>query len=99
MARDLRCTVTEAKERMTIIEFKEWMAFQQMDPTSEWRADYRNAMICATIRSMFGKGLSVSPQKVLDEMMAFEPKTVAEAGPKELEAKILGFFRGIKKSG
>lgn len=97
MARERRCSVAELKENTTLAEFAEWCAFQSLDPLSEWRADYRAAMIVATMRNMFNKGQAVTPQDILDQMMNFDPKPFKPKSAKQIESDFLAWANALKR--
>jgi hypothetical protein len=49
IAERLRSTVAEAKERLDLVEFREWQARYQTEPWGEWVWDMRFAMLCAAV--------------------------------------------------
>lgn len=99
MARERCCSVADLKERTTVEEFEEWAAYQQIDPSNEWRADYRAALICATMRNMWaGKGERLlTPQDILDMSMNFEPKPYKGKTPEQIDAELCAWANGLRK--
>ena len=63
-------TVRDAQRRIDSREFSEWMAFSQIDPFGEWRADARAGIIASTVanaHSTRGKAFTAA-----DFMMEFD---------------------------
>ena len=48
------CTVLEAKARCTFSEFHQWVAYYEIEPFGEERADLRNAILAATVARIGG---------------------------------------------
>ncbi len=97
MARERGCSVADLKERTELVEFVEWCAFQSLNPSSEWRADYRAAMIVATIRNLFNKGRAITPQDILDQQMNFDPQPFKPKSDADIEREIMGWARGLQR--
>lgn len=73
-------SVRRAQEEIDSAEFTEWMAYYQLEPFGEERADLRAAIIASTIANAFSKKRS-KPQ---DFMPQFEREVVAKS-PKQIE--------------
>lgn len=49
--------VAECQARIGSAEFTDWLAYYQLEPWGEERADIRNAILCALVANVFrGKG-------------------------------------------
>jgi hypothetical protein len=72
LAAHLGMTVRELLSRLDSRELSEWIAYYNLDPFGEARADYRAAMLaCLTANINRGKH---EPFKISDFMPNFEPK-------------------------
>lgn len=72
-------SVREAQARIDAAEFSEWMAFEQIDPSGEWRADLRSGMIAATVAVAHGaKDVSPSDFMMFVEKMPEKKQTEAQ---------------------
>jgi len=60
-------TVAECQKRMSVQEFFEWVAFYQLEPWGEVRADYRSAIV-STILANSNRAKNTPPFKPLDFM-------------------------------
>jgi hypothetical protein len=58
---------------MTIEEFMDWQKYFQYEPMEEQRADWRSAMIVATLRNIF-RGKHVPAVSTKDFLLSFGPK-------------------------
>jgi hypothetical protein len=75
---------------MSSAEFAEWIAFHNIDPWSEHRADIRSATI-ATVIANANRGKRSKPFKVDDFMPKFEPRKRTVTDPKQFRAA-MAFF-------
>lgn len=50
-------SVAEAKEKVSRREFRQWVAYNEIEPIGEWRQDMRIAMLCCLVANRTrGKG-------------------------------------------
>lgn len=87
VARQLGCTVSEARRRMRATEFRRWLANEAIDPSGENRADYRIAVLCSVVAHIAGAELS--PLDVLRQFFdyagEYAPKPDRAAAASKLE--------------
>lgn len=69
-------------DEITMLEFREWMAYAELEPFDEWRQDMRNAHIVQTIRNLFRK----HPISLEDCVLPFESRPKKRKTPKEMFA-------------
>lgn len=62
--------VDEMLSKISWLKFLEWMAFSEIDPFDEWRADLRAAQIVAKIHNLFAE----KPRPVSDFVLDFDRK-------------------------
>lgn len=53
LALALGATVAELEQRMGVLELTEWMAYYQIEPFGEERADLRAGIVAATVANTF----------------------------------------------
>lgn len=66
-------------------ELIEWMAYNELDPIGEWRADARAALICDTMAKCFGN----TDSKFENFMLKFGQEDVRPVSGEDLKAKAL----------
>lgn len=77
-------TVAELGD-MDINEFIEWMAFNELDPIGEWRADTRAALICDTLAKIAGNRES----KLSDFMLTFDAQEERRSSVDDMKARMM----------
>ena len=83
------CTVDELLGRMSARELSEWMAYAQIEPFGEKRADLRSGIVASTMANIHrGKR---KPFKAEDFMPEFERQ---EKAPEEMQAMLRQMFGG-----
>lgn len=83
------CTVDELLGRMSARELSEWMAYAQIEPFGEKRADLRAGIVASTMANIYrGKR---KPFKAEDFMPEFERQ---EKAPEEMQAMLRQMFGG-----
>lgn len=56
-------SVEEAQQRISALEFAEWMAYYRIEPFGEDRDDLRHGILCAVIAGLFApKGKEPKPE-------------------------------------
>lgn len=74
------CTVRELFERIDSREFSEWMAYAEIEPFGEERADLRSGIIAATVANANRNPKKRRrPFKPIDFVPHFEERAVVEA--------------------
>lgn len=93
-------TVAELGDRMSSRELSEWMAYYQIEPWGEERADLRQAMTTSATANLL-QSQSKHPKwtKPADFMLLSQKQESAdsEPSPDDLKAKFLAFTSGSKK--
>lgn len=87
-------TVGELGQRMSSHEFTEWMAYYEIEPFGEERADLRQAMTTQGIYNTLQAQRKHPKWHKLDEFMPFKdkPEPISEAAsPEVLKGKLLSF--------
>ena len=73
-------------------EFAEWMAYYELDPFGEERADLRAGIIASTFANAnLGKGRK--PYAPSDFMPQFRKTAKRKASPNEIGMKLMSYFR------
>lgn len=95
-------TVSELGQRMSSHEFTEWMAFYDLEPFGDQRADLRQAMTTAAVHNTIQAQRKQPKWAKPQDFMPFEEKpeptaTPTAASPEELKGKLLA-FAGKRKS-
>jgi hypothetical protein len=57
----LECPVREMLARMGSDEFSEWLAFYQLEPFGDYRADYRSGVVASTFAEVRISAKDASP--------------------------------------
>lgn len=60
---------------MTWVSFLEWVAYDEVEPFGERRADLRNGLMCATIANCHRDSTRSKPFKATDFIIDFDPDT------------------------
>ncbi|HWV23262.1 MAG TPA: hypothetical protein VNZ58_03655 [Thermomicrobiales bacterium] len=94
-------TVAELLDRMSSREFSEWMAYYELEPFGEERADFRQALTTsAVVNSVQAQTKHPKWSKPAD-FMPFRHESKQEpnkpADPEELKKKLLAFAGGGKR--
>ncbi len=83
------CTVDELLGRVSSRELSEWMAYAQIEPFGEKRADLRAGIVASTMANIHrGKRKPFNPE---DFMPEFERQ---EKAPEEMQALLKQMFGG-----
>lgn len=83
------CTVDELLGRISARELSEWMAYAQVEPFGEKRADLRAGIVASTMANIHrGKRQAFKPD---DFMPEFER---TEQAPEEMQALLQSMFGG-----
>lgn len=93
-------TVGELGQRMSSHEFTEWMAYYEIEPFGEQRADLRQALTTAAVHNTIQAQRKNPKWTKPQDFMPFEEKAEPEvepAAPDELKGKLLA-FAGKRKS-
>lgn len=73
------CPVAELQGRMSSREFAEWVAYSEIEPWGEWRADYRAASIQRTLAEINrDRKKRQQPYTAMDFMPRFGVQAEAE---------------------
>lgn len=92
-ARERGMSVHELQETSDADEFAEWLAYQELNPASEERADFRAAIVAAVIANLF-KGKKDKMISPIDFMPYTErPQISAKDQARQVEDKILAWTR------
>lgn len=93
LARERRMSVRQVQECTDADEFAEWLAYQELDPATEERADLRSAIIAAVIANLFrGKsGKAASPM----DFMPFAERP--QRSSIDIENDILAWAKGRQR--
>jgi len=83
LALSLGMTVAELSERMDSRELSEWMAYNNLEPFGEERADARSGIVAATIANVH-RGKNTRPYEPKDFMPKFGP--AKEQTPDEMKS-------------
>lgn len=84
-------------EEITSEQWLEWQALNIIEPFTEWRDDYRSAMVCSILaNSNRDPKQTPQPYQIDDFMLKMIPVKKKKPGMDELRAKILAAF-GVKK--
>ena len=94
-------SVAELLERLSSRELAEWMAFAQLEPFGEERADLRSAIVASTMANAW-RGKRQGPFTPKDFMPRFDPKVLSPQTAEEMERqakRIAALFGGaiVKK--
>lgn len=96
--------VAELLDRMSSREFSEWMAYYEIEPFGEERADLRQAMTTSAVHNTIQAQTKRPKWTKPEDFMIFsdrtQPKT-EESGPVEpelLKAKLFAFAAGKRKA-
>ncbi len=97
-------TVAELGERMSSHEFSEWMAYSQIEPFGEERADFRQAMTTSAVHNSIQAQAKhpkwTKPGDFMPFSEAAQPKTTeGPLAPDVLKDKLLAFTGGGKRMG
>ncbi len=97
-------TVAELGERMSSLEFSEWMAYYQIEPFGEERADFRQAMTTSAVHNSIQAQAKhpkwTKPGDFMPFSDAVEPKKPDEPlAPDVLKDKLLAFTGSGKRKG
>jgi hypothetical protein len=91
--------VAEAKERISSNEFTDWMAYAELEPFGEERADLRAGIIASTIANV-NRGRHSRSYGARDFMPVFDGPRIMSA--EELQDKLFSFAKihnaGMKTS-
>ena len=83
-------SVAEAQSCIDSREFAEWMAFSQVHPFGDERADWRSGLIAATVANVFrGKQRAFRPE---DFMPRFGPLRATKTAA-QIESEIMVWVR------
>lgn len=74
-------TVRELLDGMDAIEWQHWVAYHNLDPITEDRADLRTAQVCSTLANVMTTKGGFKPS---DFMPDFTPQQVVEVDDDEL---------------
>ena len=95
-ARERGVSVRELQESTDADEFAEWLAYQELNPASEERADFRAAIVAAVVANLF-KGKKDKMISPIDFMPYTErPKVSAKDQALQVEQKILAWSKMIQ---
>jgi hypothetical protein len=90
------CTVRELLARVDSHELTEWMAFHNLDPWGEYRADLRAGIVASTVANVNTvRGRKFKPSDFMVDYLKRpepEPKTVEEL--KDMAVRITAMFGG-----
>lgn len=81
LALRMGCTVRELLERLDAREFLQWLAYHQIDPWDEERADWRAGMVAAVIANTNGGRGKFRPS---DFMPKFDQVTADPQTPEQM---------------
>lgn len=93
----LGCTLAELGERMTSQEFGLWIAYHQIEPFGEVRADLRAGIVASTVANYAGRmrtkeAGAAQPSEFMPFLKHDEPEqTVQEPDP-------IAYFNSLRKS-
>ena len=90
-------TVRELQNRMDSREFAEWIAFTQLDPFTEERADLRAGIVASTFANA-NLGKNQQPFKPSDFMPKYGEQVKQEMSPDDIWAKLMVFTRRHNKA-
>ena len=83
-------SVAEAQRSIDSREFAEWLAYDRISPIGPERADWRAAMLAATLANVWrGKG---APLAIADFLPVFD-KIPRRRDPREMEAEMMAWAR------
>jgi len=85
----LGCTVEELLARISSRELAEWMAYAELEPFGEERADLRAGIVASTIANV-NRGKNRKAYKAVDFVPKFERKRRQSAN------EMLGFFKALE---
>lgn len=97
MALALGCANPDAMlARMPFRVYREWHAYYQVEPFGEKRADFRSAIVAATIANTMGRRKGQPAFRVEKFMPQFEPREIVKKTPDQLfdKLKILNRLMG-----
>jgi len=90
LALSLGLTVREMLQRVGSDELTEWMAFYQLEPFGDFRADYRSGVIASTFANAH-RAQDASPFRV-EDFMPFLEKETPKVNPKVNVARFKAMF-------
>lgn len=79
-------------EQMSSMELSEWMAYYEVEPFGEERADYRSAMIAWVLASVYSK--KGHKPKIEDFMPFLDKKRSRQQSPEEIQG-VLNLVSGL----
>jgi hypothetical protein len=79
-------------KNLTARQYAEWVAFDQLDPVGEWRADFRHASLLSFLFNM-AQSVWGGEKKRRSAPRDFFPEWGKEPPPKESEKKKAGRFK------
>ena len=88
-------TVKRLLKEIDSKELSEWMAFYNIEPFGEFRADIRSAIIACTLANC-NRGKNQSAFKISDFMPKFETETKNQS-PEEMKKLLQAFCGQMKK--
>jgi hypothetical protein len=94
-------TVGELGQRMSSHEFTEWLAYYDLEPFGEERADLRQAMTTSGVHNLLQAKTKHPRWTKPDDFMPFKdkPDPVVEPGsPEDLKGKLLQFASAGRKA-
>ena len=89
-------SVKQLLAEMDSAELTEWMAYEQVEPFGEWRADLRAGIIASTIANAL-RGRGSRPLTPEDFMPQFAPRAAQEMSVDETIAAFAAAF-GVEQS-
>ena len=99
LALALGMTVRELLQRMGSDELSEWMAFYQLEPFGDYRADYRSGVVASTFANAH-RAKDASPFRPEDFMSFLEKKRTVDETPLNVARfKAMFSHKVVKKNG
>ena len=89
-------TVKQLLAEMDSAELTEWMAYDQVEPFGEWRADLRAGIVASTIANAL-RGRGSRPFRPEDFIPQFAPGSTREMSVEETIATFAAAF-GVKQT-